>query len=175
MNPQTKQMSIWLALDRACAQEFTTHYNNCSGFVKAVARRLGVTELLLQGEAGRADGLVEIIRSDRKWTIYQIGSAAAEAYLLQRSFVVAGIRSFEQEPAQSQGHVAIISGKGKDPWGREVPVACSGSTWKRPDGQGWANRAITEQFLPADLKAGRVNFAGLDFARYHLGRQQGSA
>lgn len=116
----------------------TKNRDNCSGFVKAVAKKLGVP----LGETLNADGLVDAISSS--WTKLASGKdAATEAGL--GKFVVAGMRAKDHAPSRNHGHVVVIvSGdlyRDKYPkcWGGSLGSAQSrgtksvGEVWNRAD------------------------------------------
>ncbi len=78
--------------------------DNCSGFLKAVAKKLGVPV----DETAVADGLVDLFAADpESWTPLASGAEAARA-AETGTFVVAGLRSDEHRPKRGQGHVVIV-------------------------------------------------------------------
>ena len=111
--------------------------DNCSGFAKAVAAKLGVTLPNVQ-----ADGIVEYISGN--WTKLDSGAEAAKEAGLGY-LVIAGLKGADHTPARSSGHVAIVvTGRlylGKYPlcWGGSTGVAQSrgdkstGEVWARSD------------------------------------------
>lgn len=115
----------------------TANKNNCSGFVKAVAKKLGVPLLDVN-----ADGLVDAI--SQSWTKLADGSEAA-LKVASGVFVIAGLKAADHKPARNNGHVAIVvSGKmyrDKYPmcWGGSTGTAQSqgdksiGEVWNRTD------------------------------------------
>lgn len=111
--------------------------NNCSGFVKSVAKRLGV-----QLPAAQADGIVDSI--DKTWLRIGGGTEAANKAAAGH-LVLAGLRSADHSKSVTQGHVAVvISGalyRGKYPtcWGGSTGTAQSrgdksvGEIWNKID------------------------------------------
>ena len=76
--------------------------NNCSGFLKCIANKLGVT----MPSAADANGLVDFMKL-QQWKVLATGADAA----FQASngmFVVAGLRSDEHSPKRSHGHVGVV-------------------------------------------------------------------
>ncbi|MCQ8895728.1 hypothetical protein NQT62_04630 [Limnobacter humi] len=75
--------------------------NNCSGFVKAVAKRLGIP----LPDTATADGIAAAVESN--WTKVESGAEAARlAYAGQ--FVLAVLKAKDHQPKRSNGHVAIV-------------------------------------------------------------------
>lgn len=77
--------------------------NNCSGFLKAVAKSLGIP----MTETANADTLVQNLIDGDKWSEVESGSEAARL-AGTGSFVVAGLKSGDHTPARNNGHVAIV-------------------------------------------------------------------
>lgn len=112
--------------------------NNCSGFVKAVARKLGIPI----SDTANADAIVAELASTRSEVA--TGAKAAQK-VAASSFVVVGLKSADHKPARTQGHVAIVvSGslyRNKYPlcWGGSTGGAQSAGTksvgeiWNRND------------------------------------------
>lgn len=76
--------------------------NNCSGFLKCVANKLGV----VMPSGADANGLVDYMKK-QQWKVLASGVEAA----LQAGngmFVVAGLRSDEHNPARTYGHVGVV-------------------------------------------------------------------
>lgn len=139
----------------AWTEEFITglaNKDNCSGFVKAVAKKLGVP----LKETANADEIVDEI--DGSWTQLPSGKSAAESAALGK-FVVAGLESVGHTPARGNGHVVIIVGgklyRDKYPmcWGGSIGSAQSqgtksvGEVWNRRDRDsvkyfGWGTAAV---------------------------------
>jgi hypothetical protein len=113
--------------------------NNCSGFLKGVAQKLGVS----MPAAANADGLIDFMKN-QGWTKLASGADAAQK-AGGGMFVVAGLKASEHSPARSNGHVAIVvSGtlyRGIYPkcWGGSIGGAQSqgtkstGEVWNRTD------------------------------------------
>lgn len=112
--------------------------DNCSGFVKSVAKELGVP---LPATAN-ADGIMDAVANTWK----KVNSGAEAANLASTGAVVlAGLKGGSHKPARQNGHVAIvISGKlyrEKYPavWGGSTGGAQSqgdktvGEVWNRTD------------------------------------------
>lgn len=74
--------------------------NNCSGFVKSVAKRLNV-----QLPPVQADGLVDTI--EKSWTKVGTGAEAARQ-AAAGFFVLAGLKSSEHKKKTNQGHIVVI-------------------------------------------------------------------
>lgn len=116
----------------------TKNRDNCSGFVKAVARELGIP---LPATA-TADGIADAISAN--WTAVASGPEAARL-ATSGSFVLAVLKAADHSPARNNGHVAIVvSGalyKQKYPvvWGGSIGSAQSrgdksvGEVWNRSD------------------------------------------
>lgn len=122
-------------------EEFITglkNKNNCSGFVKAVAKKLGIP----LPETANADGIVDSIAKD--WKNLKSGSEAAQQ-AAAGVFVLVGLKGVGHKPARNNGHVAVVvSGKlykEKYPpvWGGSTGGAQSqgdksvGEVWNRTD------------------------------------------
>jgi len=81
----------------------TKNKDNCSGFVKAVAKKLGVPI----DETANADGIVDALDGSDSWSKLATGKDAASKAGLG-TFVVAGLKSGDHTPARNNGHVVII-------------------------------------------------------------------
>lgn len=111
--------------------------NNCSGFVKSVAKKLDVLLPLVQ-----ADGIVDTI--EKSWTKVNTGVEAARK-AAAGFFVLAGLKSSDHAKNANQGHIVIvISGplyRAKYPlcWGGSTGTAQSkgnksvGEVWNTTD------------------------------------------
>jgi hypothetical protein len=127
----------------AWTEEFivgTKNKDNCSGFVKAVAKKVGIpiTETL------NADGIVDEISKSSNWAKLNSGKDAGDK-AATGALVVAGLKSGDHEPSRSNGHVVVVvSGtlyKDKYPscWGGSIGSAQSegtksvGEVWNRKD------------------------------------------
>lgn len=92
--------------------------NNCSGFVKAVAKRLGIP----LPETANADGITDAVAND--WTAVASGTEAARL-AASGSFVLAVLKAADHKPSRNNGHVAIVvSGT---LYKRQYPVVWGGS------------------------------------------------
>jgi len=112
--------------------------NNCSGFVKAVAKKLGIP----LSPTANADGIVTEIAGS--WSELSSGAEAAQK-AAAGSLVIVGLKSADHKPARANGHVAIVvSGalyRNKYPlcWGGSIGGAQSAGTksvgeiWNRSD------------------------------------------
>jgi hypothetical protein len=102
---QAQQTAIVTACENAWDEEFIAgikNSDNCSGFVKSVAGKVGI---LLPATAN-ADGLVDEIAS--KWTKLDSGLIAwREART--GTFVLAGLKSSDHAPARNNGHIVVIT------------------------------------------------------------------
>ena len=76
--------------------------NNCSGFLKCVASKLGVT----MPAGADADGLVDFMQR-QNWKVLASGADAA-VQAGNGMFVVAGLSSDEHHPARLNGHVGVV-------------------------------------------------------------------
>jgi len=85
----------------ACEVCFDAHKADCSGFVHAVANRLGVTL------AGNADAIVDAIRNGNGWRLVEDGEEAEQAAAAGQ-LCVAGLKGSELASPQQHGHVAIV-------------------------------------------------------------------
>lgn len=84
----------------ACEANFEAHKSDCSGFVKAVATGFAV---VLEGQA---DNIVDQIKGE-DWTVLKDGVDANDK-ANAGWFIVAGLKSTDHVPPQSNGHVAMI-------------------------------------------------------------------
>lgn len=84
----------------ACEAEWDAHKSDCSGFVKAVAARLGVTL------TGLADDIVDEIQQSPWHAIADGPGAAASA--ANGNFVVAGLKGADQVNPDPHGHVVVV-------------------------------------------------------------------
>jgi hypothetical protein len=78
-----------------------TNKNNCSGFVKSVAKKLGAAI----PETANADGIVDAI--SKSWTKLGSGAEAGQK-AATGTFVIAGLKASDHTPARNNGHVAIV-------------------------------------------------------------------
>ena len=84
----------------ACEAEWDAHKNDCSGFAKAVATRLGVT---LTGMANDIVGEIQV----SPWSLVADGPAAADAAARGR-LVIAGMKGADQTVPNPHGHVVVV-------------------------------------------------------------------
>jgi hypothetical protein len=85
----------------ACDDCFAASANDCSGFVRAVSDRLGVTL------TGLANQIVDTIGDSAEWTVLEDGvEAAAEA--AAGRLVIGGLRGDEQAHPDAHGHVVVV-------------------------------------------------------------------
>jgi hypothetical protein len=77
---------------------FDANQHDCSGFVRAVAERLGVTI------NGLANEIVDTVRSGGGWQAIPDGVVAAERAAAGK-LVIAGVRGDEQFDHSNHGHV----------------------------------------------------------------------
>ena len=97
----------------------TKNKDNCSGFVKAVAKKLGI---YLPATAN-ADGIVDHISTT--WKKLDSGADAARQ-AATGALVIAGLKAARHTLARNNGHVAIVvSGK---LYKEKYPVVWGGST-----------------------------------------------
>lgn len=76
--------------------------DNCSGFVKAVAKKLGIK----LKETANADEIVNEITES--WRPLNNNGKEAAATAATGTLVIAGLRSKDHKPVRSNGHVVII-------------------------------------------------------------------
>lgn len=79
----------------------TKNKNNCSGFVKAVTKKLGIP----LPETANADGSLDAI--SKSWTKLESGVEAARK-AATGVFVIAGLKAADHSSARNNGHVAIV-------------------------------------------------------------------
>ncbi len=119
----------------ACKKHFDLHSDDCSGFVRAVAKELGYSL------SGNANSLVDQL--DGTWT--KIDRAKAVELAKAGTLVIAGLKSSEQNPPATHGHVVIVvdgvlyNGKYPPVWGGSIGSAQSkgtktvGEVWRKTD------------------------------------------
>ncbi len=120
----------------ACEEEWESYADDCSGFVRAVAGRLG---LPMQGNA---NDIVDTIQAPNWLRLADGPDAARKAS--DGLFVVAGLKGGDQSKPQPHGHVVIVVAGMLDR-GR-YPVAYWGSL----GGVGAKARTINWAWLAAD-------------------------
>lgn len=121
----------------ACKKHYDVYADDCSGFVRAVAKELGYPL------AGNANALVDYL--DKSWT--KIDRAKAVELAKAGTLVIAGLKSSDHNPPRSNGHVVIVvdgtlyHNKYPPVWGGSIagPVAQSkgtktvGEVWRSTD------------------------------------------
>lgn len=85
---------------QVCRDQWPGQKSNCSGFVEAVAKQLGVTL------SGLADEIYTEIQGDG-WTAIPDG-IAAKAAADSGLFVIAALSGDQEVPAQEHGHVCVV-------------------------------------------------------------------
>jgi len=78
--------------------------NNCSGLVKAVAQKLGISL-----PNGQADAIIDYLSGNPSWQKLTSG-AKARTQAEAGHFVIAGLKSGSHSPPRNSGHVVIIVG-----------------------------------------------------------------
>jgi hypothetical protein len=121
----------------ACEACFEEHANDCSGFARAVADRLGVP---LQG---LANGIVDAIRGGNGWVRLPNGAAAAAA-AENGKFVIGGLKGTEQKHRSEHGHVVVVVGR---PLARN---AYPSAYWGRLGGGGRKDTTVNWAWAMAD-------------------------
>jgi cell wall-associated NlpC family hydrolase len=97
----------------------TANKDNCSGFVKEVARALGV----VLPHTANADAIVDHVKAN--WSTVADGAEAARLAGTGK-LVLAGLKAADHTPARNNGHVAVVvSG---DLYRSKYPLVWGGST-----------------------------------------------
>jgi hypothetical protein len=115
----------------------TKNSRNCSGFVKAVASKVGSP---LPGSAN-ADALMDYVASS--WQKVTDGAEAARRASVGE-LVIAGLKGSEHSPARNNGHVAIVIGgplyRDKYPlcWCGSIGGIAGQSQGEKSTGQVWS-------------------------------------
>jgi hypothetical protein len=136
----------------ACKACFAAHKNDCSGFAKAVAARLGVPL------SGLANDIVDRIMAGGRWTPLEDGVAAAESAEAGK-FVIGGLKGSEQSHPSAHGHVVVVVGR---PLARE---AYPSAYWGRLGGVGKEDTTINFAWNTADCD-------NVFYARHDIPRQR---
>jgi hypothetical protein len=118
-----------------CEEAWPKNKNDCSAFVRDVARYLDVAL------AGNADTIVETIR--KKWRRLDDGVAAKKA-ADDGEFVVAGLKGSEQIPPVQHGHVVVVVAG--DLAHNKYPTAY----WGRLGGVGERNKTVNYAWRAVD-------------------------
>lgn len=93
------------AVVRACEQEWDAYKSDCSGFLRAVAGRVGIPVPTLD-----ANGIVGWLEGDASgFERLDDGSAARDAAVGGR-FVIGGLKGPDHNPPRAHGHVVIVVG-----------------------------------------------------------------
>jgi hypothetical protein len=113
--------------------------NNCSGFVKAVAKKLAVDM-----HDGTADAIVEYMENHPLWRGLGDGLEAQQK-AHQGNFVIGGLKSSAHSPPRNSGHVVIIVGGAL--YRSKYPLCRCGST---STAQSQGNKSIGEVWNRTD-------------------------
>jgi hypothetical protein len=114
----------------ACEAEWDKWKGDCSGFVKAVAKRLGMTL------TGQANDLVDYLEQSPAWLNLGSNSGKAISRAADGYFVIGGLK------AEPLGHVVVVVKSKAQPypvayWGRYGSVGKKRTTinwsWRHPD------------------------------------------
>jgi len=129
---------------RACAEAWEESFHpdfrnqkNCSGFVKSVAKHLGIPI----PPTARADEIVDHIEAS--WKSVATGAEAARQ-AASGVLVIVGLRAKDHSPARNEGHVAVVVAgalyRNKYPtvWGGSTGSAQSKGT--KSVGEVWATK-----------------------------------
>lgn len=76
--------------------------NNCSGFVKSVASKLGVAIV-----NDNADGIVTALSESSAWKNLESGTEAA-TWARRGCLVIAGLKAADHKPSRNNGHVVVV-------------------------------------------------------------------
>ena len=114
-----------------CESEWDAWKSDCSGFVKAVAKDIGVSL------TGQANSIIDFLDSSAMWENLGADSQKAIKYASQGYFVIGGLNS------TPNGHVVVVV---KSP-PQNYPVAY----WGRLGGTGRKNATINWSWSHADL------------------------
>jgi cell wall-associated NlpC family hydrolase len=82
----------------ACRKFYDLYSDDCSGFIRAVARELGYTL------TGNADDLVSEL--ERRWTT--IDRAQAIEAAAAGTLVIVGLKAADHNPPRRHGHIAVV-------------------------------------------------------------------
>jgi cell wall-associated NlpC family hydrolase len=119
----------------ACKKHYDLWSDDCSGFVRAVAKELGYSL------SGNANALMDQL--EKNWT--EVDRATAVELAKAGTLVIAGLKSSEQNPPRSHGHVVIVvdgalyHGKYPPVWCGSIGSAQSkgnktvGEVWRKTD------------------------------------------
>ena len=119
----------------ACKKHYDAYSDDCSGFVRAVAKELGYSL------SGNADALMDQLAKDWK----KIDRAKAVELAKAGTLVIAGLKSSQHNPPRNNGHVVIVvegvlyHNKYPPVWGGSIGSAESrgtktvGEVWRSTD------------------------------------------
>jgi hypothetical protein len=123
------------AILAACKKHFDLHSDDCSGFVRAVAKELRYSL------SGNADAIVDQLKGSWK----EVNLATAVKLAQEGTLVIAGLKASDHSPPRNNGHVAIVvdgalyNGKYPPVWGGSIGSAQSkgtktvGEVWRKTD------------------------------------------
>ena len=114
-----------------CEAEWDNWKGDCSGFVKAVAKRLNI-EL-----NGQANGIIDFLESSPNWENLGADEAKATRYANQGYFVIGGLK------ANPHGHVVVVV--------KSAPQAHAVGYWGRLGGAGRKNTTLNWSWSRTDL------------------------
>ena len=114
---------------QACEASFPQHQNDCSGFARDVAHRLGITL------DGLANDIVKTLRAGQDWAPLRDGAAAAMS-ARDGKLVIGGLPGSELAVPQEHGHlVVVVDGKTQGPYPRAY--------WGQLNGHGQRDAPVT--------------------------------
>ncbi len=123
------------AILAACKKHFDLHSDDCSGFVRAVAKELGYPLY------GNANALVDHLEGNWK----KVDLATAVKLAQDGTLIIGALKSSEHSPPRNNGHVVIVvdgalyNGKYPPVWGGSIAAAQSkgtktvGEVWRKTD------------------------------------------
>lgn len=130
-----------ISIEDACDKNYEKNKNNCSGFVKAVAKELGYAL-----PSGNADSIMENLPKN-KWERIPDG-ASAERLAAKGVFVIVGLKSKDHMKEDTHyGHVSVVI-KGNLVEGK-YPLVWSGSIGG-PVAQSKGNKSVARIWRRAD-------------------------
>jgi hypothetical protein len=112
---------------------------NCSGFVKAVAKKLSVAMC-----DGTADAIVGYLETHPLWEKLENGLKAGQK-AQQGNLVIAGLKSSDHSRPRNSGHVVVIVGG--SPYRGKYPFCWGGST---SNAQSKGNKSVGEVWNTRD-------------------------
>ena len=114
-----------------CEAEWDVWKSDCSGFVKAVGKRLGIQL------TGQANTIIDFLESSNAWQNLSADQRQATLYATQDYFVVGGLK------AAPHGHLVVVV--------KSAPQAYAVAYWGRLGGTGRKNTTINWSWTHADL------------------------